>query len=134
MDAEREGGIRTSTGDMGVVENSEDEAEVEGGAETVMDVGGGLLETFVSCGAMTGEREGICPGWGGGTIGDRVGVGTEVDTGAPVETVPVSSETYLSATAFLEKNLPVVRDGSMEGVGVTRWYPAPSLTVLVLSF
>ena len=117
MDAEREGGIRTSTGDMGVVENPEVEAEVEGGAETVTDVGGGSLETFVSCGAMIGEREGICPGWGGGTVGDRVGVGTEVDTGAPVETAPVSSETYLSATAFPEKNSPAVRDGSMEGAG-----------------
>jgi hypothetical protein len=84
-------------------------------AETVTDVGGGSLETFVSCGAMTREREGICPGWGGGTVGDRVGVGTEVDTGAPVETAPISSETYLSATAFPEKNSRTVRDGSMEG-------------------
>jgi len=43
VDAEREGGIRTSAGDMGVVENAEIEAEAEAGAETVADVGGGSL-------------------------------------------------------------------------------------------
>jgi hypothetical protein len=32
VDAEREGGIRTSDGDMGVVENAEFEAGAEGGA------------------------------------------------------------------------------------------------------
>ena len=75
MDAERKGGIHMSTGDMGIVENPRDEAEVEGGVETVMDVGSSSLETFVSCGAMTGERKDICPGWDGGTVGVHVGVG-----------------------------------------------------------
>jgi len=117
VDAEREGGILTSAGDMGVVENAETEAEAEAGTEMVADVGGGSLATFVSCGAMTGESEGVCPGWGGGAVEDRVGVGTAVDAGAPVETAPVSSETYLSAMAFPEKNSPAVRDGSMEGAG-----------------
>jgi hypothetical protein len=37
--------------------------------------------------------------------------------GAPEETVPISRDIYLSTTAFPEKNLPAVRDGSMEGVG-----------------
>lgn len=117
MDAEREGGILTSAGDMGVGENAEAEAEAEAGVETVTDVGGGSLATFVSCGAMTGESEGVCPGWGGDAVKDRVGVGTAVGAGAPVETAPVSSETYLSATAFPEKYSPAVRDGSMEGAG-----------------
>jgi len=115
VDVEREGGIRTSAGDMGVGEYAE--AVAEAGAEMVADVGGGSLATFVSCGAMTGEREGVCPGWGGDAVEDRVGVGTGVDAGAPVETAPVSSETYLSATAFPEKNSAAVRDGSMEGAG-----------------
>ena len=37
--------------------------------------------------------------------------------GAPEETVPISRDIYLSTMAFLEKNSPVVRDGSMEGAG-----------------
>ena len=34
-----------------------------------------------------------------------------------METVPVSRETYLSATAFPEKDSPAARDGLMEGAG-----------------
>jgi hypothetical protein len=118
VDASREGGIRTSAGDMGAVENAGVVETAATGAETVADVGDGSVDTFASCGAMTGEREGICPGWGGGTVGDRVGVGSAVvDAGPLVETAPVSSETYLSATAFPEKNSPEVSDGSMEGAG-----------------
>lgn len=117
MDVEREGGIRTSAGDMGAGENAEADAEAEAGVEMVADVGGGSLATFVICGAMTGEREGVWPGWGDDAVEDRVGVGTAMDAGAPVETAPVSSETYLSATAFPEKNSPEVRHGSMEGAG-----------------
>jgi hypothetical protein len=47
----------------------------------------------------------------------RVGIGTGVDVGAAADTAPVSSETYLSAMGFPEKNSPAVREGSMEGAG-----------------
>jgi hypothetical protein len=40
-----------------------------------------------------------------------------VDVGAAADTAPVSSETYLSAMGFPEKNSPAVREGSMEGAG-----------------
>jgi hypothetical protein len=86
-------------------------------------MGRGLLATFVIYRAITGEREGVWPGWGNGTIKDSVGIGTEIDVGAPVETMPILSKTYLSMTAFSEKNLPEVRHSLMKGVGgkISNW-------------
>jgi len=93
----------------------------EAGVEAEAEAGGGSLATLVSFGAMTGERDGVCAGCGAGAVAERVGactaaaIGEGADTGAAVETAPVSSETYLSATGLPEKNSPAERQGSMEG-------------------
>jgi hypothetical protein len=118
VDAEREGGICSSAGDMGVGAYAETGAETGAGAGAG-EGGGGSLTPRVSCGGETGESDGGCAGWGAGAVAERVGVGTgvDVDVGAAVDTAPVSSETYLSATGFPEKNSPEVRAGSIEGAG-----------------
>ena len=76
------------------------------------------------CGTA-GERDSICAGCSAGAIIEHVGTGTKVDvgvganaeTGTVVETTPILSDTYLSATGLPEKNLPVEKQGSMEDVG-----------------
>jgi hypothetical protein len=88
------------------------------GAEA--EVGVGSLETLASGGATTGDSDGVCEAdCGAGAVAVRVGVAaTEAAaTAAAAETAPVSSETYLSATGFPEKNSPAVREGSLEGAG-----------------
>jgi hypothetical protein len=72
-----------------------------------------------------GERDGVCAGCSAGAIAERVGAGTKADvgagagakTGAVVETAPVLSDTYLSATGLPEKNSPVEKQDSMEDAG-----------------
>ena len=114
VDAEREGGIRTSAGDTGVGAYAEAGAETGAGAGAGLG-GGGSLATLVSDGATIGESDGICADWGADAVEERVGVGTGLDEGAAAVTAPDSSETYLSDTGFPEKNSPAVREGSMEG-------------------
>ena len=105
VDAEREGGIRTSAGVKGV--------EVE--------VCGGSLATLVSDGAMIGDKDGVCADCGVGAVEERVGpepeLGKEVDDVEVEETAPVSREISLSETALPVKNSPAVREGSIEGAG-----------------
>ena len=107
VDAEREGGIRTSAGVKG--------AEVE--------VGGGSLATLVSDGAMIGDKDGVCTDCGVGAVEERVGpgpesgLGREVDDAEVEETAPVSRETSFSEMALPVKNSPAVREGSIEGAG-----------------
>jgi len=94
------------------------------GAE-VEEVGGGSLATLVNGGAMIGDKDGVCPDCGAGAVDERVGPGTEPESGvgrgvedaAVEETAPVSSETSLRETALPVKNSPAVREGSIEGAG-----------------
>jgi len=116
VDAEREGGICTSAGDTGVGVYADAGAETDAGAGAG-DGSGGSLAILVSDGATTGESDGAGAGWGAGAVAERVGTGKGVDVGATMDTAPVSSETYLSATGLPEKNSPAVREGSMEDAG-----------------
>ena len=109
-DVEREGGSRTSDGDVGVGAYVDAEAEAE--AET----GVGSLEILVIGGA-TGESDGAEAGCGVAAVVERLGTSTGAATADAADTVPVSSETYLSEMAFPEKNSPAESEGSMEGAG-----------------
>jgi hypothetical protein len=111
VDAEREGGIRTSAGVKG--------ADVE--------LGGGSLATLVSDGAMIGDKDGVCADCGADAVEERVGpgpgpgpepeLGKGDDDAAAEETTPVSRETSLSEMPLPVKNSPAVREGSIEGAG-----------------
>lgn len=112
LDAEREGGSRTSAGEGGPGAYAAAEAEA----------GGGSLATLVSGGAMIGDKDaGDCADCGADAVAVRVGPGPgpegiEVDD-AVADIAPVSSETSLSETGLPEKNSPDVREGSIEGAG-----------------
>jgi hypothetical protein len=61
VDAEREGGIRTSAGETGVGAYADAGVETDAGAGAG-DGGGGSLATLVSDGATTGESDGADAG------------------------------------------------------------------------
>ena len=111
VDAEREDGSRTSTGDTGVC------AYAEGDADAEAETGVGSLEILV-IGEATGESDGAAAGCGAGAVVERVG-GTNTGAAAAdaADTAPVSSETNLSEIALPVKNSPADSEGSIDGAG-----------------